>query len=345
MKKASLLFTVISILFCACSGKNNSKQEAESNNLVNTHIVVAYVTSWSSIMPDPSYITHINYAFGHVNESFNGVRIDNEPRLTSIVDIKKNNPELKIMLSIGGWESGRFSEMAADAVNRKAFADDCKRVVDKFGLDGIDIDWEYPTSNEAGISFSPDDTGNFTLLMRDIREAIGDDKLLTLASSYLAEYIDFKAINNYVDFVNIMTYDMGRPPYHNAPLYKSVFTRNLSADQSVDAHVAKGIPLSKLTLGMPFYGRGIEKLGRFINYKDISSIEGYTHLWDSVAQVSYIVDDKDSLIFSYDDERSLKIKCEYILQKEMLGAMYWDYDGDDDNGTLRKTVYNTVMGK
>ena len=63
--------------------------------------------------------------------------------------------------------------MAADADNRLAFAADCKRVIDEFGLDGIDIDWEFPTSNMAGISSSPDDTRNYNLMMRDIRQSIG----------------------------------------------------------------------------------------------------------------------------------------------------------------------------
>ena len=96
-------------------------------------------------------MTHINYAFGHVNESFDGVRIDNEERLKQIVDLKKQNPELKVLLSVGGWGSGRFSEMAANDEYRRAFAADCDRVVKEFALDGIDIDWEYPTSSMANI--------------------------------------------------------------------------------------------------------------------------------------------------------------------------------------------------
>ena len=82
----------------------------------DTKVIVAYVTSWSSIMPDPQYMTHINYAFGHVSETFNGVGIANENRLREIVALKAQKPELKIMLSIGGWGSGRFSEMAMISV-------------------------------------------------------------------------------------------------------------------------------------------------------------------------------------------------------------------------------------
>lgn len=172
-------------------------------------VIVAYVTSWSRVMPDPKTMTHINYAFGHVTNTFDGVRIDNPERLRSIVELKKQNPHLKVMLSVGGWGSGRFSEMASDARRRWAFAEDCRRVVDELGLDGIDIDWEYPTSRAAGISASDEDTDNFTLLMRDLRKTLGKKRLLTLATVSNARYIDFKAIDKYINFVNIMAYDMG----------------------------------------------------------------------------------------------------------------------------------------
>jgi chitinase len=108
--------------------------------------------------------------------------------------LKESAPSLKVCLSIGGWGSGNFSEMAADDALRKSFAADCARVVEAFNLDGIDIDWEYPTSNAAGISASPDDKDNFTLLMRDIREAIGKDKLLTLATVCSARYKQLRMV-------------------------------------------------------------------------------------------------------------------------------------------------------
>ena len=204
MKFFKLLFAIMMALIIT----NCSRKHSES-------VVLAYVTSWSTGIPDPNYVTHINYAFGHVNETFNGVMIDipsnntdnrtSERRLRSIVELKKQKPSLKVLLSIGGWGSGRFSEMAADDNNRLAFAADCRRVIQQFGLDGIDMDWEYPTIASAGISSSPKDTENFTLLMRDIRQAIGKEKLLTFASISSAKFVDFKAVEPYIDFINIMT--------------------------------------------------------------------------------------------------------------------------------------------
>ena len=176
-------------------------------------LVIAYVCSWTDQrLPNPMLMTNINYAFGHVNKTFNGCNVQNPDFLRKVVALKKINPKLKIQLSVGGWTSGNFSEMAADAKNRMMFAKDCARIVKLYGLDGIDIDWEYPTSSEAGISSSPNDTKNFTLLMRDLRKTLGKDKLLTAATIADALYVDFRSCIQYMDFVNIMAYDVADAP-------------------------------------------------------------------------------------------------------------------------------------
>ena len=309
-------------------------------------VVVAYVTSWSEVMPDPQYMTHINYAFGHVNESFNGVKIDNEERLRQIVDLRKQKPELKVLLSIGGWGSGRFSEMAANDEYRRAFAADCDRVVKEFALDGIDIDWEYPTSSMANISSSPDDTENFTLLMQDIRAAIGNEKELTLATVASARYIDFKAILPSVDFVNIMAYDMASAPKHHSALYPSGHSGDITSDGAVTAHLKAGVPPSKLVMGMPFYGRGGDGYPSFQDYNKVGNTDTqYTEKWDEVAQVPYLADKNDTLVFGFENPRSLAIKCQYILDKDLLGGMYWDYSGDNEQGDLRRTVAENLLSK
>lgn len=312
----------------------------------DSKVVVAYVTSWSEVMPDPQYMTHINYAFGHVNESFNGVKIDNEERLRQIVDLRKQKPELKVLLSIGGWGSGRFSEMAANDEYRRAFAADCDRVVKEFALDGIDIDWEYPTSSMANISSSPDDTENFTLPMQDIRAAIGNEKELTLATVASARYIDFKAILPSVDFVNIMAYDMASAPKHHSALYPSGHSGDITSDGAVTAHLKAGVPPSKLVMGMPFYGRGGDGYPSFQDYNKVGNTDTqYTEKWDEVAQVPYLADKNDTLVFGFENPRSLAIKCQYILDKDLLGGMYWDYSGDNEQGDLRRTVAENLLGK
>lgn len=341
--KIKMLIAAALVLLASCGSSKSGESTADS---LNSKVIVAYVTSWSDVMPDPQYMTHINYAFGHVNESFNGVKIDNEERLKQIVDLKKQKPELKVLLSIGGWGSGRFSEMAANEEFRQAFARDCDRVVKEFGLDGIDIDWEYPTSSMADISSSPDDTENFTLLMRDIRSAIGDKKELTLATVASARYIDFKAILPFVDFVNIMAYDMASAPKHHSALYPSENSGEITSDQAVTAHLKAGVPPSKLVMGMPFYGRGGNGYPSFQDFNKVGNTnEDYTEKWDSVAQVPYLVNKNDTLVFGFENPRSLAIKCQYILDRDLLGGMYWDYSGDNEQGDLRRTVAENLLGK
>lgn len=337
MKKLKMIMMAvlaISVSYGSVQGKNVS----------NEKVIVAYVTSWSQVVPNPEYMTHINYAFGHVNKTFNGVDIDNEMRLRQIVDLKKQKPELKVMLSVGGWGSGRFSEMAADEDNRESFAGDCRRIVAEYGLDGIDIDWEYPTSSTAGISSSPDDTKNFTLLMRDVRKAIGKKKLLTLATVASAEYIDFKAILPYIDFVNIMSYDMGSAPKHHAALYPSDNSGRMTASKAVEAHLNAGVPASKLVMGMAFYGRGGKDYPNFQDFNKIdTSNKLFTQKWDEAAKVPYLTDEKGTFVFGFENPRSLALKCQYILDNNLLGGMYWEYSGDNLQGDMSRTLYESLV--
>ena len=307
-------------------------------------VVVAYVTSWTQEIPDPATMTHINYAFGHVNDSFDGVRIDNPERLRMIVGLKEKNPDLKVMLSIGGWGSGRFSEMAASEKNRKAFVKDCRKVVGDFKLDGIDIDWEYPTQSSAGISSSPDDTGNFTLLMRDLRRALGNKKLLTAATVCDAKYIDFRSCVQYMDFVNVMAYDMGNPPRHHAALFPSPVSSHITASQAVEEHLKAGVPASKLVLGMPFYGRGNREDSGLKEYDRTGILpKGYEKRWDDVGKVPYIANEKGELVRGYDNSRSLAEKCQFILDHHLRGGMYWDYASDNSQGDERTTLYLSLL--
>lgn len=344
MKKLKMMMAATLVVLASCGSARSGESGTTSPR--DSKVVVAYVTSWSEVMPDPQYMTHINYAFGHVNENLNGVKIDNEERLKQIVDLRKQKPELKVLLSIGGWGSGRFSEMAANDEYRRSFAADCDRVVKEFALDGIDIDWEYPTSSMANISSSPDDTENFTLLMQDIRAAIGNEKELTLATAASARYIDFKAILPSVDFVNIMAYDMASAPKHHSALYPSGHSGDITSDGAVAAHLKAGIPPSKLVMGMPFYGRGGDGYPSFQDYNKVGNTDTkYTEKWDDVAQVPYLADKNDTLVFGFENPRSLAIKCQYILDKDLLGGMYWDYSGDNEQGDLRRTVAENLLGK
>jgi len=326
-----ILFTVMALFVAGTTAANKN----------NEKLVVAYVTSWTNVMPDPFAMTHINYAFGSVNETFDGVTVSNLDRLCTIVALKKQNVKLKVLLSIGGWGSGRFSEMAATEKYRTAFVASCLHVVDKYKLDGIDIDWEYPTQGGAGISCSPDDTHNFSLLMHDLRKALGKRRLLTCATVASGEYIDFKTCIRYLDYVNVMAYDMANPPKHHSALYPSDISGDMTSSQSVDAHLANGVPADKIVLGMPFYGRGENKYhGYFKNNNINAKIKEH---WSEQSQVPYLTDEKGVMVYGYENTRSLAAKCQYVIDHHLRGAMYWEYADDNAQGDERKTLALSLL--
>lgn len=308
-------------------------------------IVVAYVCSWTDLrLPDPSLMTHINYAFGHVNKTFDGCDVQNPEFLKRVVGLKRQKPSLKIQLSVGGWTSGNFSEMAADAKCRMAFARDCGRIVKEYGLDGIDIDWEYPTSSEAGISSSPDDTRNFTLLMRDLRKVLGKDKLLTCATIADGKYVDFPACVKYMDFVNIMAYDVADPPRHHTTLFRSPLSGRITVSEAVEAHIRNGVPKEKLCLGMPLYGRGDHGNAILDKYMKTGYTAGlYQEHWDAVGQVPYLTDWSGQLVWGAENPRSIAAKCQYIIDRGLLGGMYWETTEDNAQLDLMRTIHLSLM--
>lgn len=306
--------------------------------------VIAYVTAWSDVMPDPQLMTHINYAFGHVTDSFDGIRIEKPERLRQIVALKERNPKLKVLLSVGGWTSGRFSEMAASDSTRQAFCLDARKIVDEFRLDGIDIDWEYPGSSEAGISSSEGDKDNFTKLMHGLRQTLGADKLVTLATYAGGRFYDFPAFIDAVDFVNMMSYDMNRVPEHHAPLFNSERFTGLTVEKALQAHLGQGVPARKLCMGLPLYGRGTPATADYVDFKDLPSQLGkFAPGYDAQACVPYLADSEGNLVLGYDDEESLRVKCRYALDKKLLGVMYWECGADAPSFTLMRMLHDLVI--
>ncbi len=304
-------------------------------------VVAAYVTGWNEDMPIPdcSVLTHINYAFGKVNKTFDGVTVQRPERLRQLAELKRDH-EIYVVLSIGGWTAGGFSEMASTQRRRKLFAKDCKRIVKEYGLDGIDIDWEYPSSSEAGIVSSPADIDNFTQLMRELRKALGKEYLLSCATVADAKFVDFRAIEPYVDLVNIMMYDVGNPPYHHAALYRSDKSGRVTAQEALQAHLDAGMPVNKLVLGVPFYGRSVKGFGDTA-YGALIKRTDVTRMWDDVAKAPYLVKDGE-FVCTYEEAESLAWKCRFVKETGMRGMMYWEYRCDDEAGTLRNTVWTGI---
>lgn len=232
---------------------------------------------------DVRQITHLNYSFGLVyndeKDETNAALKDParlhqiwlspkvQADLRKIPALRRQNPELKVLLSVGGWGARGFSGAAASEESRAAFIRSAQEIVAQYGLDGIDLDWEYPVNGAWGLVASqPADRDNFTALLKELRAAFGQKKLVTIAVGANAEspksWVDVKAIAPLLDYINLMTYDMAYgTQYFNSNLYDStrwptvVAADKYSADFVVNNYLAAGLKPGQMNLGIGFYGR------------------------------------------------------------------------------------------
>ena len=179
----------------------------------------------------------------------------------------------EIWPSIGGWSlSDPFPAMASSEVARVKFANKCVQLIEEYGFDGIDIDWEYP-GYEAH-SGTPEDKGNYNLLLQTIREKLdelgersggkfyGLTAALPCGTNHINN-IDIQTVAKYLSELNLMTYDFfgawSPTTGINAPLYDQSWggedTVGFSIDGCTKNWVAGGGDPSKINIGLPFYGR------------------------------------------------------------------------------------------
>ena len=342
------------------SGTSESAKLCKEEYLGQKPMIVAYLTEYTSASSlDASCVTHINYAHGRFKNpktGDGGIVIAEPSLLKKVVALKEKKPTLKVLLMIGGWgeHADGFSMMARDAEKRKAFCQSCKEHIDTYGLDGIDIDWEYPGGGPSTNGQSKDDAKNFNLMLKELRETIGDTKIISYASSSSAKYVEWKGAMNYLDYVNVMTYDMGKPPYHNSTLFKSPLTRDISCEESVEKHRQAGVPLSRQNLGVPFYGHGTAPYKEDVKYNEMAEILNATSgtyagknifKWDDQAKVPYLVDDKGTMLLGYDNPESVGFKGKFAVDNGMGGVMFWEFRHDDSQGSLRKALCKSIYGK
>ncbi len=337
---AAATFMATTLIFNACATKSVATQEP-----TKPYEVVTYVFSGADIMPDPSLVTTINYAFATLNDDRNGFIIGNEPRFQQIVDLKKVNPNLKVLISIGGNCTQGFPQMAADSLKRNALAGQCARVIEQYGIDGIDWDWEFPGAAEGG---TPDDYANFEKVLRAVRDSIGPDKLLTLAGGGDLAGLNtgnIPAMLELLDYVNVMAYDLGgQAPWHHTALYRSPNTGWRSVDEVVQDYVNHGVPYDKMMLGLGFYGRGDDNYYTgWTNSEKAKPYGNLTEQWDSIACVPYIADSTGVLVCGYENPRSIEIKCDYLKEKGFKGAMCWRTELDLDSLVLARVVARCLL--
>ncbi|MEU5807289.1 glycoside hydrolase family 18 chitinase [Streptomyces sp. NPDC047718] len=335
-------------------------------------------------------ITHINYAFGNVqggkctigdayadydkaytaDQSVDG-KADtwDQPlrgNFNQLRKLKAQYPHIKVVWSFGGWTwSGGFGQAAA---NPAAFAQSCYDLVEDPRwadvFDGIDLDWEYP--NACGLSCDTSGAAAFRNMMQAMKAKFGANNLVTAAITADAsdggkiDKADYAGAAQYADFYNVMTYDFfgawaaQGPTAPHSPLtsYAGIPQAGFNSADAIAKLKAKGVPGSKLNLGIGFYGRGWTGVTQATpggtatgpaqgTYEQ--GIEDYKVLKNSCPTTGTIAGTAyakcGSNWWSYDTPATIAGKTAWARQQGLRGAFYWEFSGDTANGELAAAVH------
>ena len=361
---------------------------------------VGYYTGWSTYSNfqvsniDASKLSHLNYAFANISadgkialgdswvdveKPFPGDSADQpyKGNFYQLTKLKEQYPHLKTLISVGGWTwSERFSDVALTEQSRTIFADSLLEFILKYGFDGVDLDWEYPVGGgEADNINRPEDKQNYTLLLQKIRETFdaqsakdGKKYLLTIASGagkWHVDNMELNLIQQYVDYIQLMTYDIhgSWEPLTglNAPLYRdpdSGFNFEWSVQDAVQTYINNGVPANKIVMGVPFYGRVYNQVnnvnsGLYQSFTGGGSAKSYAELeanyinkngfiryWEPNSKVPWLFN--GSQFISYDDVESMGYKTSFIKLMGLGGAMMWELS-QDPNKVLLSKIYNDLQ--
>ncbi|MCW2869606.1 glycosyl hydrolase family 18 protein [Actinacidiphila oryziradicis] len=337
-----------------------------------------------------SKLTTINYAFGNVTNgqcAIGDAYADYQMTYTAansvdgtadtwdqpvagainqLRELKKLHPGLKIIWSFGGWSwSGGFAQAAA---NPGAFATSCYNLVEDPRwadvFDGIDIDWEYP--NSCGLSCDTSGPAAYTNLMSALRGKFGSD-LVTSAitadgsSGGKLDAADYGGAAQYVDWYNVMTYDYfgawaaQGPTAPHSPLYSysGIPTAGFYSDAAIQKLKSKGVPGSKMNLGIGFYGRGWTGVTQDApggtatgpaagtyeqGIEDYKVLKTKCPATGTVAGTAYAHCGSDW--WSYDTPSTIAGKMTYAKNQGLRGAFFWEFSGDTSNGELVTALSN-----
>ncbi|KAL8697313.1 MAG: hypothetical protein Q9224_002379, partial [Gallowayella concinna] len=313
-------------------------------------------------------LTHVNVAFVNFDSSFQMIDTDGD-LISRVTFLKSRYQGLKVAVAIGGWAFNDpptqtlFSDMASTVPNRDTFIKSLVSFMQKYGLDGVDIDWEYPAAPDRG--GLPKDTDNFVLLMSDIRDAFNVanpawEATLTVPTSYwYLRGFDVTRLAEYVDWFNVMSYDLhGMWDQHNrfTGPYLQGHTNISEIEQGLDLLWRNGITPNQVVFGFAFYGRSFTmsdprcskpgctfatsgrpgdctQTGGILSYSELSSRNSSLDVntfYDEKSSVKYNVFNGDQWI-SYDDEQSFLDKKKYLTSRCLGGLMIWAIDQDTQN--------------
>ncbi|WP_204041575.1 glycosyl hydrolase family 18 protein [Acrocarpospora phusangensis] len=337
-------------------------------------------------------LTHILYAFGNVAggqcalsdtysdydkfysaaDSVNGVADTWDTgalrgNFGQLRRLKAMHPGLKVIFSFGGWTySAGFTQAAA---NPTAFANSCYNVVEDPRwadvFDGIDIDWEYP--NACGLSCDTSGFASFRNLMQALRNRFGQNNLVTAAitadgtNGGKIDAADYAGAAQYVDFYMPMTYDYfgafaaQGPTAPHSPLtsYTGIPTAGFHSDAAIQKLKSKGIPSSKLLLGIGFYGRGWTGVTQSApggtatgaapgtyeaGIEDYKVLKTRCPVTGTAGGTAYGF--CNGQWWGYDTPGTITGKMTYAKNQGLAGAFFWETSGDTANGELISAIYN-----
>ncbi|XP_046399185.1 chitinase-3-like protein 1 [Ischnura elegans] len=355
----------------------------------NDKVVVCYYGTWAVYRQgagkfdvediDPFICTHAIYGFAGLSE-YKGVMISLDPwndlyddyglgAFTRFCKLKEKNPKLKTLLAIGGWNEGspKYSKMVSTPQSRKTFLVNAVDFLKKYGFDGLDFDWEYPTQRGGDDS----DRENFATFLSEMRELFDQHGLMMTAAVSAGKQTidpayDIPAMGKYLDHIHVMCYDYhgSWDPVtgHNAPLYQHPMDYGdyvyFNVNFTMHYWMQKGAPANKLVLGMGLYGRSFtlsnnkenglyapsNQPGNAGAYTEEPGYLGYNELCDqmktnpskwTIVNDKYIMAPytyKGNQWIGYDDPASIKLKAQFAAQLGLKGAMVWSIETDDFHG-------------
>lgn len=284
--------------------------------------------------------------------------------IANLVALKKRNPDLKILLSLGGWGGCETcSDVFSEASARKEFAQSVLELLVQFQADGIDLDWEYPgIKGYPGHAYKAEDKQNFTYLVKELRQTLGERYEISFAAagfdSFFTASVEWDKVMPLLNNVNIMTYDLvsgfSKVTGHHTPLYST--TEQLrSTHRAVTFLDSLGVPREKMVIGAAFYARvwehvpnvnnGLYQSGTFKHSVRYNRLEeyfetnGFEQFWDDEAQAPYAYQ-PDSLWFAtFDNARSVALKTQYAREQKLGGIMFWQLASDKAANGLLEAIH------
>ncbi|MGZ8550079.1 MAG: glycoside hydrolase family 18 protein [Chitinophagaceae bacterium] len=364
MKKLVLFITALMFLsLFLFSFIRNSNEKSQQEELS----VIAYYAGDAKGIDkyDVKKLTHIIYSFCHLKG--NRLNVDSKgdsATIKKLVSLKKENPKLKVLLSLGGWGGCEFcSPVFATNTGREEFAGSVKELNDYFKTDGIDLDWEYPAiEGHPGHAWQATDKPNFTALVKSIRHILGERHEISFAAGgfpkFLEESIDWKEVMPMVNNVNLMSYDLvngySTQTGHHTPLYPTASQKE-SVDDAVRYLVSIGVPARKIIIGAAFYARtwenvenvnnGLYQPGKFKSFiaydqfnKRLTERDGFIFYQDTTAKAPYAYNAGKKTFATFDDVLSVQSKTQYAIDKKLGGIMFWELTLDKQSGGLLDAI-------